>query len=143
MRALLVLASVAVVVAVGHAAGQQAAVRPIATIKQLHETMITPASDAIFKAAQEPPKDAAAWTALGNQAIVLSEAGNLLMLGTRAKDKGVWMRMSRGLVDAAASAVKAADAKNLDGVSDAGDRIVAACETCHAPYRDNGRKMGR
>jgi hypothetical protein len=40
-------------------AAQQASnttgVRPIASVKQLHDVMITPASDAVFRAAGETP----------------------------------------------------------------------------------------
>ena len=30
--------------------------------------------------------------------------------------------------------LKAVDAKNVDGILDAGDRIDKACETCHLKY---------
>ena len=65
------------------------------------------------------------------------------MLEGRAKDKGAWMKMSRALVDAAAVALKAAEAKNADGVVKAGDQIVSVCEACHEPHWDQGRKMPR
>jgi hypothetical protein len=111
-----------------------ATVRPVATMKQLMTEMIKPASDAVFKAASEAPSTAAAWTELHGQALALAEEGNLLMIGNRPPDRGEWMRMSRAMIDAAASAVKAIDAKNADALSMAGDQIYETCESCHAKY---------
>jgi cytochrome c553 len=117
-------------------------VRPIATVKQLHEIMITPASDAVFRASGETPTNAQGWVEARNRALVLAEAGNLLMLGSRARDNAEWMKMSRALVDAAATAASAAETKDADALEGAGDVITAACEACHQPYRDRGRQMG-
>jgi hypothetical protein len=119
----------------------QSAVKSVASIRQLHDAMITPASDAIFNAGGAPPKSDADWLALQSAAITLTESGNLLMLGSRARDRGRWMRMSRAMVDAGALALEAVKARNVDGLMNASDRIVLACETCHEPYRDAGRKM--
>jgi cytochrome c553 len=117
-------------------------VRPVATVKQLHEIMITPASDAVFRASGETPTSERSWVEARNQAVVLAEAGNLLMLGSRVRDNAGWMRMSRALVDAAATAATAAEKKDADALAGAGDIITAACEACHQPYRDRGRQMG-
>jgi len=122
-------------------AAPPSAIRPVATVKQLHDAMITPASDALFNAGAQAPKDDQAWSEVANEALVLAESGNLLMLGSRAKDQGAWMKMSRALVDAAAEAAKAAQDKNLNALMAAGDRIETSCESCHVPYRDNGRQM--
>ena len=127
----------------GTLAAQQPATKAIASVKELHDAMISPSSDAIFDIGRAAPKDAAGWSALRNHAIILAEAGNLMMVEGRAKDKGEWMKLSRALVDAAAVALKAVQAKNADGVVKAGDQIVMICEDCHGPYRDNGRGMRR
>jgi hypothetical protein len=141
MRIAVVLAVVLVVLMLPVVAAEQAGVKAVATIRQLHDAMITPASDAIFHVGLAAPGNDQEWIALQHAAVTLAESGNLLMLGTRAKDRGRWMRMSRALVDASALALEAADAKNLDHLMDASDRIVLACETCHEPYRDDGRRM--
>ncbi len=105
--------------------------------------MITPASDALFDTGREAPGTDQEWSAVRNHALILAESGNLLMLGSRARDRGEWMTRSRALVDAAAAALKAAEAKDPDALEEANGRIVVACEDCHAPYRDKGRKMIR
>jgi hypothetical protein len=66
-------------------------IEPVATVLELHETMISPASDVIFNVGLEPPKDDGAWKAVRNNALILAEAGNLLMTEGRAKDQGPWM----------------------------------------------------
>lgn len=118
-------------------------IKAIATVMELHQTMVTPASDAIFNAGLEPPKDDQAWTDIRNNALILAESGNLLMTGDRAKDTGPWMEMSQAMVDAAVAAKNAAEAKDTNALTSAGDQIVAACMRCHEPYRDHGRKMGQ
>ena len=105
--------------------------------------MINPSSDAIFDVGRSAPETEAEWTAVRNAAIILAESSNLLMLKGRAADNGPWMEMSREMLNAAAMALSAAETEDLDGVMEAGGRIVEMCEVCHEPYRDGGRKMGR
>ena len=117
-------------------------VRPLASVRQLHEIMITPASDAVFRATSDAPSNDKGWVDARNQALVLAESGNLLMLGGRARDNAGWMRMSRAFVDASATAASAAEKKDAGALAGAGDMITTACEACHRPYRDGGRQMG-
>jgi hypothetical protein len=116
--------------------------RPIATVKQLHDILITPASDVVFHASVETPTTSKAWLDAHDHALMLAEAGNLLMLGTRARDKDQWMKMSRALVDAAALAATATEKKDARALEAATDSVTVACEACHRPYRDQGRQMG-
>jgi hypothetical protein len=117
-------------------------VRTLATVRELHDLMISPASDAVFEASSNQPLDAKGWTAARNQALVLAESGNLLMVGTRVRDNGNWMRMSRAMVDAAALAATAAEKKDTMALEAATDAITVSCMECHRPYRDQGRQMG-
>jgi cytochrome c553 len=104
--------------------------------------MISPASDAVFAASSNQPLDAKGWADARNEAILLAESGNLLMMGTRVRDNGNWMKMSRAMVDAAALAAAAAEKKDAKGLEAATDAITTACMDCHRPYRDGGRQMG-
>ena len=52
------------------------------------------------------------------------------------------MKFSSALAEAAAAALEGAEARNVEALLDAGDRIALVCEACHEPYRDGGRKMG-
>jgi hypothetical protein len=137
------LVLVAAAAAVIHAQRSPAVgVRALASVRELHDIMISPASDAVFAASSNQPLDAKGWTDARNQAIVLAESGNLLMLGTRVRDNANWMKMSRAMVDAAALAAAAAEKKDAKAFETATDSITIACMECHRPYRDQGRQMG-
>ena len=127
-------------VAVG-APAQESAIVPVATVKQLCEGMITSSSDALFNVGREAPAADDDWRAVLHSALMLAEAGNLLMLEGRARDDGEWMTMSRALVDAGRTAISAIEARDVEALLAAGDEILMACETCHVPYRDGGLSM--
>jgi cytochrome c556 len=102
---------------------------------------VAPRSQKYDRSIVEAPTTAKGWLEARDQAVPLAEAGNLLMLGTRARDNARWMKMSRALVDAAATAASAAEKKDATALAGAGDSITASCEACHQPYRDRGRPM--
>jgi cytochrome c556 len=131
----LVVPAAAVLVTVAATAQQEAPSAP-ATVKGVMVTMTVPASDVIFDAASEPPKDHQQWVAVRTSALMLAESGKLLMTGERAKDGTTWMEMARALVDQAEATLKAAEARNGDALSKAGDDVYLTCETCHARYMD-------
>ena len=109
-------------------------IRPIATVIEIMKTMTIPFSKAVFEAGGEAPKDDKSWEAVRGQAIALAEAGNLLMLGSRAKDRAAWVKFSRAQVDAAEAAAKAAAARNADQLSAASDALYETCSGCHKVY---------
>lgn len=115
---------------------------PVATVKQIQEAMVSPASDTIFNVGRTAPTTVDEWRTVRDAAVILSEAGNLFMMEGRAKDAELWMELARELVDSGAEALAAVEAQSVAGVLDAGNRIAAACESCHQPYRDGGRAMG-
>ena len=86
----------------------------------------------------DPPKDDQAWVTLRNNAVILAESGNLLMM--RPKDNGDWMKYSRMLVDAGAFAVQAAEAKDRSKFDEVADQATRACEMCHDQYAKKGKK---
>ena len=72
---------------------------------------------------------------MGNNAVALAEAGNLLMMEGRAVDKGEWIKMSQAMIDAAKVALKATEAKSADGILESGDAINMSCDNCHRRYQ--------
>ena len=80
------------------------------------------------------PEDQARWAATLDAAMVLQEAGNLLMAPGRARDDGLWMKYARQLVDAGVTAREAALAKDEKKTFDAGSALYNACFACHAKY---------
>lgn len=104
------------------------------------------------------------WYAVRRHALILAESANLLRVPGRKvapatpiptlvdeppapedlspdqiqilidRDRTKFARLSQGLIDAAVLAIDAADAKNVDRLSDAGERLDRACEACHSEY---------
>ncbi|MGE0444384.1 MAG: hypothetical protein AB7P99_04095 [Vicinamibacterales bacterium] len=128
-----VTAAAAVLVTVGVAAAQESGVRAVATVRQIMEGLIVPTSDVVFNVS-DPPADDAAWARVEQQAALLAEGGNLLLLSAHAREGEVWGRSARALVDGAARASAAAHAKNVDALVEASDGVYTTCVTCHEQY---------
>jgi hypothetical protein len=124
----------------GAAMAQAPTFQPVGSMSQLMINIIYPTSDAIFYVDRAAPKNEVEWIALQNQALMLAESGNLLMMPGRARDQDKWIKESKMLVDAGTAAFKAARAKDLDGVRAVNDALNNACIQCHQDYRTNYRK---
>ena len=109
-------------------------VKPVASVVEVMQTMTIPFSNTVFEAGGESPTNDKEWEHVRVQAVALAETGNLLMLGSRAKDRAAWLKFSRALVDAAATVAKAAGAKNADQLSTAADALYETCAACHKVY---------
>ena len=141
MRAFLCLLSVVFVLGTLTVAARQPTITAVVSVKQLHDAMIKPSSDAIFSVALEAPKNEREWIAVRNAAVILAESGNLLMLSARGSNRGLWMKRSQSLVDAGAMALKAAKARNAGALNKASDRTVIVCESCHVLFRNQDRRI--
>ena len=118
---------------------------PVASIKQIMNGIVMPGANVIYNAVgttstaagvvETAPRNDKEWAAVGNSAAALAESGNLLLLGGRALDNGDWVKMTRQFIDAGKVALKAAEAKNVDGIFTAGGDLNASCDTCHAKYQ--------
>ena len=118
---------------------------PVATVKQIMNGIVGPAATVVFESVSTTvtvagiddkfPRSDAEWEAVGNSAVALAEAGNLLMMEGRAVDKGEWIKMSQAMIDAAKVALKATEAKSADGVLESGDAINVSCDNCHRRYQ--------
>jgi hypothetical protein len=153
VSALLFISGIGFIVAGARAAQQAAAapaaaavtLTPVATVKQLMNGIVIPASTVIYDSVstsvtaagieENAPKDDAEWARVADNAASLAEAGNLLMLDGRAVDKGDWVNISKEMIDAAKLALKAAEEKNTEAILDAGSRINETCDKCHERYQ--------
>ena len=116
---------------------------PIATVEQIMETTIEPVSNKVFDAAVWEngvqvggPKTDDDWKMVEANALMLAETGNLLLMGSRKKDNAGWVTRTQAMMDAANEAAKAAEAKDVDRVFNAGTKIYQACTGCHLQYID-------
>jgi len=109
------------------------------------------------------PRTDAEWFALRNKALQLAESGNLLKIPRPVaplkpipgvtpenpgpddlsaaqveillkRDRRAFEAFAQKLTDAALVALRAVDAKNVEGLYEAGDAIDQACENCHLNY---------
>jgi len=108
---------------------------------------------------ERAPRTDEEWTNVRRAAIRLIEATNLLVmpgrhvakpgeksenpeveLGPEAiealinKDRTTWTNLAHGLNDAAMLAFKAIEARDVQGLATAGEKIDGACESCHLRY---------
>ncbi|MGD0437728.1 MAG: hypothetical protein ABSB86_14800 [Bryobacteraceae bacterium] len=123
----------------GAAIAQAPSFKPVGSMSQLMVNIIYPTSDALFYIERNPPKTDADWGLISNQALMLAESGNLLMLPGRARDQGNWITDSKMLVDVGAAAYKLARAKDMQGILDLNDQLTASCVVCHDQYRPDYR----
>ena len=128
------LASFVAVLAAGTAT-PQVAVNAAPSVMEVMTTMTVPASDAIFSAASEPPKEAAQWVALRASAKALADSGRVLTSIARAKDDAEWIEMARALVTEAEATFTAIDHKDADALAKAGDDVYLTCKTCHDRFK--------
>jgi pimeloyl-ACP methyl ester carboxylesterase len=118
--------------------------RPAADVKQLMTAVVDPAADVIWGSVgtivseqgieERAPKTDEEWAAVLNSAFVITESGNLMMMGGRAKDTGEWMRQSQALIDVGIRTVKAAEARDKDAIFTLGGDIYEVCAKCHQTY---------
>src|SRR5262245_40711595 len=80
------------------------------------------------------PVNADQWAAVQRSALVVAEAGNLLMISPRAKDTGSWMSMSRAMIEKSEGAIRAARDHDERRLFDAGGELYETCLNCHQQY---------
>ena len=108
---------------------------------------------------REVPDSDDDWLALEHHAVRLLEAGNLLQIEGRAiagpdsvselpgidlepadiavrvaERYDAWLRSGRELHDAGVVVLEAARARSIDALLESGDRLDAACESCHSRF---------
>src|SRR5271163_4660802 len=103
---------VALIFIASAAIAQAPSFQRVGNMSQLMVNIIYPTSDALFYIERSPPKTDVEWNVIRNQALMLAESGNLLMMPGRARDQGDWIKDSKMMIAAARDAYKAAVAKN-------------------------------
>jgi len=111
-----------------------AAPRIVGTMSELMVDVIYPVSDAILYITTRTPTNEREWNELQGKALMLAEAGNLLMMPGRARDER-WMEDARLMRDAGAAAFKAAKNKDVTALEDLNEAVYVSCTTCHMHYR--------
>jgi hypothetical protein len=146
MRTVRAVSALAVLLCLGCGGPPPPPFRPVADVKQLMLGAIDPNADVIWEATgtivskegieHRQPRNQEEWDAVRNSAIVLTEAGNLLMMAPRARDGDLWMKRSQEMIDTGLAAWKAAEARNVDLLFTVGGDLYEACSRCHQDYVD-------
>ncbi|HKR36172.1 MAG TPA: hypothetical protein VJT10_15120 [Steroidobacteraceae bacterium] len=117
---------------------------------------------------EKQPRTDAEWAEVRRQAIILTEGANLIMMdgrhvvkeGARLEDHGTpgnltaeesekaiaanrasFIAFAQALRDVGVSMLAAADARNPQGITDAGDTLDQVCEGCHLEFWYPGQKI--
>ena len=132
---LFLLLSLALALPQAHAQDTNTNLKQVGTTAEIMRWMIYPTSNDIFNVQRAVPKDDFEWEKLERSALTMAEAGNLLMIGSRVKDQGDWIKDSKMLVDVGIVALKLAKAKDADALAALNEDLNTACTTCHQAYR--------
>jgi hypothetical protein len=149
LSALMFIASIWFVVAGARNASEPeaaaAATAPVATVKQLMDGLVSPASTTIYKSVsiivdekgieENFPQSEDEWLAIEGAAAALVEAGGLLMVEGRSRDQERWPEISKAMIDASLISMKAAQARDKDALLASGEALNASCDNCHRVYQ--------
>jgi hypothetical protein len=119
-------------------------VTPVATVKQIMIGITNPAAFVVYEAVgtkssakgieEIAPQNDEEWAKVGSAGAAVVESGNLMLMGNRAIDKGDWVKMTNDMIEQGKKAMKAAEAKDKDGIVAAGGDLNTTCDNCHARY---------
>jgi hypothetical protein len=114
------------------------------SMKDLMANVIDPTADGIWDSVgtiytkegvfEKAPATDEEWLDVKSAAITLVEVGNLLMLPGRSGGNAEWVKLSQELITQSHRAIKAAEAKDKQGVFDTGADIYQACVNCHKRF---------
>lgn len=111
----------------------------LVSIRELMEQTITPATDQLWSAYQEP-STAEEWKKMENASVTLLAAASLTAMGgTGPMDKEwarqpAWQAFNRALIEAGKAALVASRNKDQEALLAAGDLLLPPCEGCHQAY---------
>jgi hypothetical protein len=108
----------------------------VASTKQIMAGVQKPAMDSInamMKAGG--PKDEKEWAQAQQNAALLAETGQLILMGARPKDQDVWIKTGTVLSESASAAANAAEAKNLDAFKTSVAAVAKSCRGCHTVHK--------
>jgi hypothetical protein len=117
------------------------------SINEVMASLINHSSDPIWVASWRNPQNDSDWRELEHLSKQLQIGGILLsMPGTGPLDdewtsNSDWLAYADQLSSAAGNAVIAAQSRNVESISQAGDEIVAVCGSCHADFKPNRPTM--
>ncbi len=134
------VAALLILVATGNGQAPTAAAdeRPLVTIKEAMEMTITPATNTLWGAPEQPTDEE--WLALEQASITLLVAADVVGRGGAGPKDTEWARnpayaaFNKVMANAGLDALKAARARDRDALAAAGDVLYPPCEGCHLQF---------
>jgi cytochrome c556 len=120
--------------------GPRAAAAPrleaVAETRLLMEGLTRANFQGLGRLLKDRPEGADAWAFARGQALLIGEAGNLLMLRPpRSGGQEAWLGRSAELREAATRLARAAAARDYDRCRKGLDDLAAVCNRCHQTFR--------
>ena len=113
---------------------------PELSVKEIMNSIVTPATNTIWGAYQLETESQ--WQEVGHAATAVIGAANLLMLGGTGEDEtevageAEWQRFNQQLLAAARQVLVAVDERDENALSQVGnDALYPPCESCHQAYQ--------
>lgn len=110
--------------------------------------LVDHASEPLWVDAYVAPTTEERWAEAEYNAYQLAVAGKLIQLAGTGPNDANWVSDAKWKADAdelsaaGMDALAAAKARNIDQLNTAGDRLVAACESCHKAFKPDLPTMG-
>jgi hypothetical protein len=118
------------------------------SINAVMVALVDHASEPLWIDAYKSPVSADHWRETEYDAYQMAISGKLIQMAGTGPNDATWVADPEWKIDAdelsaaGMDALKAAQAKNLTALGAAGDRLVAACETCHKKFKPGLTSMG-
>ncbi len=111
-------------------------------------SLVDHASEPLWLDAYDPPSSDARWSEAEYNAYQMAVSGKLIQLaGTGPNDidwvaNPEWKTFADEMSAAGMNALNASQAKDVKALNEAGDRLVASCESCHKKFKPSLTSMG-
>ena len=127
------------------AANAPLAAPPVATVLELMDGIVAPASGVVYDSVstivdregvkETRPQNDREWANVAGNAAALIEASELLKMEGRAREGEDWAAISKAMGDAAAQVRAAAQKKDAEGILAGGELLNNSCDNCHRKFQ--------
>jgi hypothetical protein len=109
---------------------------PVANNSEIMKVFVEPASNEVFNVGLGIPDTDEGWKTVEDNAIILGESANLLLLPERAEGRDGWIESAQALAEASRRSLELArsHSDDVDAWFDLADELLLTCSACHDAY---------
>jgi hypothetical protein len=114
------------------------------SVKDLMANMMDPTADVVWESVgtvmtkegtfERAPQTDEEWNNVKAHAIMLVEAGNLLMLPARSGGNAEWIKLAQDMIAQSKRMIAAAEKHDRQAVFDVGSDLYDRCVNCHVKF---------